>query len=62
VFIEYPLENSMEFFKFTSAVSDKGTTFTFGSWVCITNGLGGFNNHLASPKKLEAFAPTSIVL
>jgi hypothetical protein len=44
---------------FISVVPDEGTMFTFGSWVCITNGLGGFNNHLANPKKLEASAPTS---
>jgi hypothetical protein len=59
VFIKHPLENSMAFFNFTSAVPDEGTTFTFGSWVCIANGLGGFNNHLANPKKPEASAPTS---
>jgi hypothetical protein len=63
VFIEHPLENSMGSFNFTSAVPDVGsfnfTTFTFGSWVCTTNGSGGFNNHLANPKKLEASAPTS---
>ncbi|RLN00555.1 hypothetical protein C2845_PM06G25080 [Panicum miliaceum] len=36
-----------------------GTTFTFGSWICIANGSGGFNNSLANPRKLEESAPTS---
>jgi hypothetical protein len=49
----------MASFNFTSAVLDEGTTFTFSSWVCIANSLGGFNNHLANPKKPEAYAPTS---
>jgi hypothetical protein len=40
-------------------VPDEGTTFTFGSWVCIANGSGGFNNHLANPKNPEESAPTS---
>jgi hypothetical protein len=40
-------------------VPDEGTTFTFGSWVCIANGSGGFNNNLANPKKPEASALTS---
>jgi hypothetical protein len=22
------------------------TTFIFGSWICVANGLGGFNSHL----------------
>jgi hypothetical protein len=54
VFIEHPLENSMAYFDFTSAMLDQGTTFIFGSWICIANGSGGFNNHLAKTSKLEA--------
>jgi hypothetical protein len=42
VFIEHPPENSMASFSFTSTVLDEGTTFIFGSWICVTNGLGGF--------------------
>jgi hypothetical protein len=38
VFIEHPPENSMVFSNFTNAVPDEGTTFTFGSWICIANG------------------------
>jgi hypothetical protein len=44
VFIEHSAKNSMASFNFTSAVP---------------NGSGGFNNHLANPKKPKAFAPTS---
>jgi hypothetical protein len=58
VFIEHPPENSMASFNFTSAVLDKGTTFTFGSWICVANGLGGFNSHLANSKEPEATSPT----
>jgi hypothetical protein len=36
VFIEHPPEISMASFNFTSAVLDKGTTFIFGSWICVT--------------------------
>jgi hypothetical protein len=58
VFIEHPLENSMASFSFTSTVLDEGTTFIFGSWICIANGLGGFNSHLADSRKPEASTPT----
>jgi hypothetical protein len=34
---------------------DEGTTFIFSSWICVTNGSGGFNSHLADTSKLEAF-------
>jgi hypothetical protein len=58
VFIEHPPENSMASFIFTSTVLDEGTTFIFGSWICITNSLGGFNSHLANSRKPEASTPT----
>jgi hypothetical protein len=58
VFIEHPPENSMASFNFTSTVLDEGTTFIFGSWICITKGLGGFNSHLANSRKLEASSST----
>jgi hypothetical protein len=54
VFIEHPPENSMVSFDFTSAVLDEATTFVFGSWVCIANGSGGYNNRLADTKESEA--------
>jgi hypothetical protein len=51
VLIKDPPANSMASFHFTSAMLKEGTTFTFSSWVCIANGLGGFNSHLVSPKE-----------
>jgi hypothetical protein len=54
VFIEHPPENSMASFDFTSIMLDEGTTFIFGSWICVTNGSGGFNSHLANTSKPEA--------
>jgi hypothetical protein len=47
-FIEHPPENSMASFNFTSAMLD------VGSWICVANSLGGFKNHLANSKELEA--------
>jgi hypothetical protein len=58
VFIEHPLENSMASFNFTSAVLDEGTTFIFGSWICVANGSGGFNNHQANSKEPDASSST----
>jgi hypothetical protein len=58
VFIEHPLENLMASFNLTSAMLDEGTTFISGSWICITNGLGGFNSHLANSREPEAFSST----
>jgi hypothetical protein len=59
VIIEHPPENSMASFNFTNAVPDEGTMITFGSWVCIANGLGSFSNHLATPRNLEASTSAS---
>jgi hypothetical protein len=58
VFIEHPLENLMVSLSFTSNVLDEGTTFVFGSWICVANGLGCFNSHLVNSKKSEASAAT----
>jgi hypothetical protein len=58
VLIEDPPANSMALFNFIRAVLEEGTTFTFGSSVCIANGLGSFNNHLANPRELEVLAVT----
>jgi hypothetical protein len=58
VFIKHPLENSMASLSFTSTMLDEGTTFIFDSWICIANGLGGFNNHLPESRKPEASTPT----
>jgi hypothetical protein len=43
---------------FISNMLDEGTTFIFGSWICIANGLGGFNSHLIDSRKPEASATT----
>ena len=32
----------------------QGATFVFGSWVCVANGSGGFDNHLINPPTLKA--------
>jgi hypothetical protein len=48
----------MASFNFTSVVLDEGTTFIFGSWICVANGSGGFNSHLANSKKPEASSST----
>jgi hypothetical protein len=48
----------MAYFNFTNAVLDEGTTFVFGSWVCVINGSGGFNSHLADTSESEASAAT----
>jgi hypothetical protein len=56
--MEHPLENSMASLSFTSNVLDEGTTFIFGFWIYIANGLGGFNSHLIESRKSEASAAT----
>jgi hypothetical protein len=58
VFIEHPPKNSMASFRFTSTMLDEGTTFIFGSWICIANSSGGFNNHLADSRNMEASTST----
>jgi hypothetical protein len=58
VFTEHPWENSMASFNFTSAMLDEGTTFIFGSWICVANGLGGYNSHLVDSREPEASTST----
>jgi hypothetical protein len=58
VFIEHPLENSMASLSFTSNMLDEGTTFIFGSWIFVANGLGGFISHLVNYRKPKAPATT----
>jgi hypothetical protein len=36
----------MALFKFPRPVLPKGTTFVFGSWVCVANGAGGFRRYI----------------
>jgi hypothetical protein len=59
VLIEDPPENLMASFNFTSAMLNEGATFIFGSWICVANGLGGFNSHLANYKEPEASSSIS---
>jgi hypothetical protein len=58
VFIEHPSENLMASFNFTCAVLDEGTTFIFGFWICVVDGLGGFNSHLSNSKEPKATSST----
>jgi hypothetical protein len=47
----------MAFFKFPSPVLPEGTTFVFGSWVCVANGAGGFRQHIVDDTiKLKTLA------
>jgi hypothetical protein len=57
VHIEDPQANSMASFKFTSAMRRQGTTFVFGSWVCVADGAGDFRQFtidVMKPKTLAA--------
>ena len=42
-------KNSTTSFDFSFPAIDAGTTFVFGSWVCIANGSGSFSSHLINP-------------
>jgi hypothetical protein len=46
----------MASFKFTSAVLPQGTTFIFGSWVCVTDGAGDFCRFTIDIMKLKTLA------
>jgi hypothetical protein len=48
----------MASFDFTSVVLDEGMTFVFSFGICVTNSLGGFNNHLADSRELETSVAT----
>jgi hypothetical protein len=52
--IEDPPANSMASFQFTRSVPSHGTTFVFGSWVCIANGAGSFCRFLVDIKPKTA--------
>ena len=51
--------SSMATFAFNTMALPQGTTFVFGSWVCVANGLGGFDSHLANPIEPEAISSES---
>jgi hypothetical protein len=40
----------MASFQFTRSVPSQGTTFVFGSWVCIADGAGNFRRFLVNMK------------
>jgi hypothetical protein len=40
----------MAIFKFSRSVPSQGTTFIFGSWVCIADGVGDFRRFLVDMK------------
>ena len=46
-------KNLMASFGFSFPAIDAGTTFIFGSWVCIANGSGGFSTHLIDPANMK---------
>jgi hypothetical protein len=48
--IEDPPANSMASFQFTRSVPSQGTTFVFGSWVCVADGAGSFHRFLVDMK------------
>jgi hypothetical protein len=56
MFVKHPPVNSIASFNFTSVMFDEGTTFIFGSWVCVANSVGSFRWHLVDDMKPEASA------
>jgi hypothetical protein len=58
--VEDPPVSSMAFFQFSRSVLSQGTTFVFGSWVCIADGAGNFCRFLIDMKpKTPAAGPRS---
>jgi hypothetical protein len=50
----------MASFQFTRSVPSQGTTFVFGSWVCIADGAGNFRRSLIDMKpKTPTVGPRS---
>ena len=45
--------NSMATFAISTMAPPQGATFIFGSWVCVANGLGGFDSHLTNSPALK---------
>jgi hypothetical protein len=44
--VEDPSASSMASFKFIRSIPSQGTTFIFGSWVCVADGVGNFRRFL----------------
>ena len=49
----------MATFAFNTMALPQGATFVFGSWVCVANGLGGFDSHLTNSPTLKAITSES---
>ena len=49
----------MATFAFSTMTFPQGATFVFGSWVCVANGLGGFDSHLTNPTTLKEISSES---
>jgi hypothetical protein len=60
--IEDPSAKSMASFQLTRSVPSQGTTFVFGSWVCIADGEGDFHCFLVDmkPKTPAAFSQSDL--
>jgi hypothetical protein len=54
--VEDPPASSMASFKFIRSVPSQGTTFVFGSWVCIADGVGNFRRFLVDMKPKTSVA------
>jgi hypothetical protein len=52
--VEDPPASSMTSFNFIRSVPSQGTTFIFGSWVCIADGVGNFRRFLVD-MRLKTF-------
>jgi hypothetical protein len=52
----------MASFQFTRSVPSYGTTFIFGSWVCVADGEGDFHRFLVDvkPKTPAAFSQSDL--
>jgi hypothetical protein len=46
----------MAFFNFARSVPSQGTTFVFGSWVCVADGAGSFRRFLVDMKPKTSVA------
>ena len=51
----------MATFTFITMAFSQGATFVFGSWVCIANGSGNFDNHLVNPIEPEVILSESCI-
>ena len=50
----------MATFAFSTRAPPQGSTFVFGSWVCVASDSGGFDSHLTNSPTLKAATPESL--